>query len=341
MSIVEDIENTISELDEIIDSDFSDPDYYCNTFEIRDKITVAIARVQKAYNVIQMALRMLKEFPDHDSELIQKLGVDLMGDYTLAKPFYRADAVRPYGSDKYEWKIVQLSTPVMGLKILSQFLLDSLSFQCQSSDLASRLYSVYRSYVMIKGPIALLKSRLQWTVMYPDSFTKDSIRIKNVLVKYNMEDVWFLFQNGIDNYRQGHLIESANGFSNALTAIMKAISHRYGYSGGQLGEHTMFLEKIGYIHQNIREMISRFFSYLAKFRKGQKASVDEARLLVDLSFSLFGFLVPRMSRFKIDAEEAKTAKKKVKMYVKEQKEKDARKVVAKAEKKNVQTQDDS
>ena len=332
MSLVKDIDDAVAELREAFDLDFTSPKYNCETEAIRLKISNAVTIVQKAYNLVQMSLKLLKDYPDEDTELLKKLEVDLMGDYSLSMPFFKATAREVSGS-RYIWSFTQAKPPIGGLKIVSQFLLDSLSYICPSGDLAARLYSAYRSFVIIEGTLQLLKSRLEWTVMYPDSFSKDSVKIRNSLIKHNMDNVWQLFQTGLDNYRQGHLSESANGFSNALTAMMKAISSEFGYSGGQLGQHTMYLEKIGYIHQNVREMISRFYSYLAKFRKGQEATLDEARLLVDLSFTLFGFLAPRLSSYKVDPEIAKKAKKEVRDSVEKQKEEEARRIVTKVDKK--------
>ena len=139
----------------------------------------------------------------------------------------------------------------------------------------------------------------------------------------------------MDNFRQGHFTDAANHFSNTLTEIMKAAAKKFGFRGGQLGQHTMFLDKIGFIHENVREMISRFFSYLAKFRKGQQPSVDEARLLVNLSFSIFGFIAPKISTFKVDSKKASKAKQEIKSYVVQQKEKEAKKIVKKSKKKRV------
>lgn len=330
MTLPDDIDNAVGMVRKDFERGVGIPKYNANIDKIRQRVSQTVSDMQVLYNVVELAIKLLRDFPDEDSQLVNKLETDLMGDYSLAKPFIEAVLKTDYPSSRRYWSFEFEETPIGGIKVVIQLLTDALRYGPKMNEFASLLRSACWAFEVTMGALNRLKPRLRWTVMYPDAFSKDSLRLKKQLMKEGLDNVWQHFQAGLDNYRQGHLSDTANHLSNALTQLVGSIAKLRGYRGGQLGEHTIFLEKIGYIDYGVREMISQFFGLLAKFRKGKEPSFEESRLLVDLAFSLFGYLAPRISSFEVDLEVVKNAKKQTKQYVKERKEKEARRIVAKA-----------
>ena len=153
------------------------------------------------------------------------------------------------------------------------------------------------------------------------------MHLRELMQKNGFDNVWSEFQAGLDNYRQDHLLDSTNRLANTTTLLLGAIAKKYKFKGGQLGAHTLFLEKLGFIHERVREMISQFWGYLSKFRKGKEPSRNEAMLLLDLAFSIFGFLLPRIDEFKADDDMIQKARTATNRIIKMRKEEEARRTV--------------
>jgi hypothetical protein len=329
LTLIDDIDRLVVEIRSDFASGLRSPKYGASNMKFRDQIGTTIRDVQRLYNVLEMAIKLLRDYPDENTSLIDGLEADLMGDCSQAKPFFKTESD---GYVRASWLYELQTKPVGGVKVILQLLTDSLSYTSKTASFAALLLSAYRAFEVTVGHLHRLKSRLEWTVMYPDTFSKDSLKIMNVLREQGLDNVWQYFQTGLDNFRLGHLSDCANNFNNALMHLLRAAAKKYNYTGGGQGEHTIFLEKIGVIPSDMRQLISRFISMLAKFRKEKEPDLDEARLLVDQSFTLFGFLVPRMMKFEVKSGDAEEAKKEVKKYVRTRKDEEAKKRVKKARK---------
>ena len=268
-----------------------------------------ISLCQDLYNQVELGLELLgaqvawgEPTVDErltDCKFFTKLISDLMGTYSGELICFEVEQIE-YSSGDCEFEYKRAGRAKGGIRSVIQLLSEALGYTPLDLAFAELIASSYNSFQMTVGAIARLKSRLNWQVMYPDSLSKDSMHLRELMQKNGFDNVWSEFQAGLDNYRQDHLLDSTNRIANTTTLLLGAIAKMYKFKGGQLGAHTLFLEKLGFIHERVRDMISQFWGYLSKFRKGKEPSRNEAMLLLDLAFSIFGFLLPRIDEFKAD-----------------------------------------
>ncbi|MFX1580447.1 MAG: hypothetical protein ACFFBJ_12410, partial [Promethearchaeota archaeon] len=341
MTVVDQLEEAVKRIQSIFDKGLSTPQKYANDQKYRSSLVSISEALQDLYNIVDTSLSLLKGYPDESKEFLYSLKGELLGKrYTLVKlgedVIYHGADIEPfvevsgYKSNKpFNWTFKQKILPIGGVHVAIELVTRSMGLNNGSELYAEYIKSASQAFQQTVGAIKRLQSRLKYTVMFPDSLSKDALKIREYLKKHELDDIWHQFNTGLDNFRTGDLLGSTNRITNALTSFLRSAAIKYGYRGGQLGEHTIFLEKIDYIHDYVREMISSYFGYLSKFRKGVEPSLDEARLLLDLAFSLFGFLVPRLDSFEISEERAKYAKKKTKAFVKKRQEENAKRTLSK------------
>jgi hypothetical protein len=332
---VEKLEGSVQRIQSIFDSGLKKPCKHSRENAYRDTLVELSGALQDLYNLIDTALGLLRGYHKEDKTFLADLEYELLGK-KQAEQFSLRGANAPFvvvkgysGNQPYYWKFIQKLNPEGGILVVMEALRSSMGFDHGSEFYAARIRSAYQAFQQTIGAIKRLESRLSYTVMYPDTISKDALSVRENLKKHNLDDIWMQFNAGLDNFRNGDLLGSTNRIANSLTSFIRAAAQKYGYKGGQIGTHTIFLEKIGYVHDYMRQMISNFYGYLSKFRKGVEPTLDEARLLVDLAFSLFGFLVPHMDSFSVSEESAKAAKKETRALVTKQKQEDAKRTLSK------------
>jgi hypothetical protein len=312
VAILDDIEDTVEKIQSEFDKGLSNPPATVPK-RFREYVESAIELLQELYNLVELALNLLENHPDENSEFISGLKSSLLGSDHNYKPYfaveYGAASSYPYN---YTWKFTRKFNPIEGIKVVIYFLSQALGFDVDSSSFVSRIVSASESFRMVRGAIARLKSRLGWMVMYPDSLSKDSNQIRTILLKNNLTMVWEEFSAGIDNFRKGDLLDSTNRFSNSIVELIRSIAESLGFKSGGFGTKALFLERIGLIHTYAREMISSFYGYLSKFRKGQEPSYKEARFLLDLAFTIHGHLVEAMETYQPNNDEIEKVTKDLK-----------------------------
>lgn len=299
-------------------------------------ITEMLSLCQDLYNQIELGFELLGakvtwgeptlDEKQSDYQFFTKLISDLMGRYSNIKLSYKVTQTT-YTTEECDFEWQRVGPAIGGICTVIQLLTEALGFSPSNITFAELLPTAYNSFQKTAGAIERLKSRLNWQVMYPDTLSKDSMQLQKQMMKHGFDEVWSEFQAGLDNYRQNHLLDSTNRFANATTLLLSAIARKYKFKEGQLGAHTIYLEKLGFIHLRIREMISQYWGYLAKFRKGNEPTSNEAMLLLDLAFSIFGFLLPRLDEFKVEEDMLQKARKDTKKIIKMRKEEDARRLV--------------
>ena len=341
MAVVDQLEDVVSRIQVIFDKGLSTPEKDSSDQKYRVLLENVSEALQDLYNITDTSLSLLQGYPDESKEFFVNLKGELLGRrYPLVKlgsgsisygtdiePFVEVESY--ISSRPFKWTFKQKFVPTGDINVVIELVTRAMGLDNGSKHYAEYIKSASQAFQQTVGAIKRLQSRLKYTVMFPDSLSKDALKIREYLKKNELDDIWHQFNSGLDNFRTGDLLGSTNRITNSLTSFFRSAAMKYGYKGGQIGEHTMFLEKIDYIHDYVRQMISNYFGYLSKFRKGVEPSLDEARLLLDLAFSLFGFLVPRLDSFKVEESRARDAKTKTKEYVRKQKEEEARKTLTK------------
>ncbi|MCF2138197.1 MAG: hypothetical protein K9W43_13280 [Candidatus Thorarchaeota archaeon] len=323
MTIIEKLEHAVSKVQSIFDSHLSRPCRDVSDQKYRPYLIAVSEALQDLYNLIDTALGLLRGYHEENKRFLANLEYELLGRIWVNqgsradfKPFVKTSGYTMYG---HYWEFKQIYKTVGGILVAMEFLRRSMGFDHDSKIYAVHIRSAYQAFQQTVGSIKKLQSRLKYTVMYPDSISKDALQIRTNLRKLGLDEIWQQFSVGLDNFHSGDLIGSTNRLTNTLTSLIRATALKYGYQGGQLGAHTIFLEKIGFIHDYVKQMISNYYGYLSKFSKGVEPSINEARFLLDFAFSLFGFLILRMDNFSVLEETAKVAKKETKDLVKSRK----------------------
>ena len=326
MTIVDNLEKAAIRLQSIFDSGLSTPRKDVVVQEYRDALIDANEALQDLYNAVESAYHLLEGYHKEDESFLNQLKIDLFGSRENMRPHV---FIHPSKSDDLVYEFKEKYIPSGGIFTVMELLSRSMGLEHNSAIYAIYVRSAYLAYQQTRGAIRRLESRLSYTVMYPDSISKDALQVREYLKQQGEDNIWQQFNMGLDNFRQGDFLGSANRLTNALTSLILVAAQKYGYKGGQIGEHTIFLEKIGFIHDYIRQMISNYFGYLSKFRKGVEPTIEEARFFLDLAFSLFGFIGPRMGSFKVAEEKARESSKSTKNLVRMRKDEVAKKMLTK------------
>ena len=152
-----------------------------------------------------------------------------------------------------------------------------------------------------KKALGVIAGCIQWTVMYPDSFPKNSVQIQNKMIEYGFAEVWNQLSTAIENFLSTNYQAFCNALRNALTRFIRELAKKYNVDEKQFGTQRMNLVKIDFIDNNFSDSIGKYYGHLSKFSKALDApSVLECQYLLDMALSVFGFLVRRMDEFKIE-----------------------------------------
>jgi hypothetical protein len=299
MTIIDDINDIVKKVQLEVNKGLTNPK--C-TGEMHYRATVesALMHIQDLYNVVELALNLLENHPGERPEFIKKLTDDLMGSYHDYNPFYKV-SLQNRGSatfPEYYWDYSREYKSTGGLRVVIHFLSEALGYEVKTEYFVQRVVSAVDAFRLVRGAITRLKSRLKWLVMYPDSLSKDAENLRIILTKHGFLKVWMEFSAGITNLRKGDLLDSTNRFANSIVELIGNVAKKYGFTSQGFGTRTLFLERIGFIHSYTGTMISSFYGYLSKFRKGEEPSFEESRFLLDLAFSIHGHITDKLDSFK-------------------------------------------
>ncbi|MFW9887059.1 MAG: hypothetical protein ACFFER_02680 [Candidatus Thorarchaeota archaeon] len=306
-SLVVNIESAVKELESILNKEELTHITWGGTpFKLSKVLGQALSAAQNVFNYLEMALAMLKNYPDSNQELVAELENDLFGP---KKPYSdNLVTIRKYAGH-YSYSIDTIAAG--GINVVINYLKDATKRDHTSAGFAGCIFSAKVALQSVKGEVERLKSRLQWTVMYPDSFTKDSVQIQERMLKHGFDTAWNQLSIGIENFLSGDFQDTCNALRNSLTLFVKGLAKNHGVDENQFGTQRTNLVKIGFMDSSFSDTLSKFYGHLSKFSKGIDAPSNlEAQYLLDMSLSVFGYLIKRVEEFEKSSPKKKSAERK-------------------------------
>ena len=297
MSYIDAIDAAANRLQTILEKKLNRLKVECKDGEYREIMLDVLDAAQDLYNHLEEAIGLLKSYPGDEPKIASKFESELFGDVGKLECCCTSLGYRLQDGLQV-WYVVSYSPPRGGINRIIGLLSKAMSVNQNTVDFARHVYSATRELQPTLGAIAKLKSRLKWTIMFPDSFSKDSSAIEDGLKKHGLDNAWVQLSSGIENYLSGDFQDSLNNIRNALTHLIKGIAAEYGVDEGGFGEQRSNLKTLGFIDGNTHGALGVLFGHLSKFSKGNAEPTGlDAKYLLQWALTLFGYLLSRLEEF--------------------------------------------
>lgn len=295
MSITDALDESLQKLRDLLEKKLKVLKQNVGNRFYRDLILETIDAAQNLYNNLELAFGLLKDYPGNDSQFTVQLERELFGNTEQLKPCVnRVD----WSARTKIWESESVDIPLGGINRIITLLTSAMRFPHNGEDFVMRVYSAAEELQPTLAAITKLKSRLKWTVMYPDSFSHDIALIDDGLKQLGFDKVWAQFLAGVENYVSGDFLDSLNNLRNALTLFVKDIAKMYDVDEMQFGTQRSNLTDIGFLDKNLSGDLSNLFGHLSKFSKGNAVPTQlDAKYLLDRTLTVFGYLLLRTEEF--------------------------------------------